>query len=330
MRMRTPDCRSRPTRSSRIRTRITERRSRFRQESSRCSRRPRFWSISAEQSAPAEVKAIGKPILVIAPYLTGTARSEALSVDARRDREVRSSGDRQGRGRLQARSRVRRRGEVPGAAGPAGDLGRELHVDAELARKPMPPPRAEEVSLSEAMKTINPVFAALRTAVQESKLDGVTQNAAKLKPAFTQTETIWDDLGQSAAAEWAREARAHYDIARGCRRRRRLGRGEELGRRPQSTVPELPRRLPRPARRRHVPHQGRLVLAARYSHHKRPCVRPDKDRHETTYAMSDRARPGASPRRAFAPKRNVLLRRCSTTRCRPHTRPRFGSRAAIG
>ena len=73
----------------------------------------------------------------------------------------------------------------------------------------MPPPRAEELSLSEAMKTINPVFAALRTGVQESKLDVVTQNAAKLKPAFTQTEAIWDDLGQSAAAEWAREARAH-------------------------------------------------------------------------------------------------------------------------
>ena len=31
----------------------------------------------------------------------------------------------------------------------------------------------------------------------------------KLLPAFTQTEKAWDDMGQSAAAEWARTARDH-------------------------------------------------------------------------------------------------------------------------
>ncbi|MEP7309213.1 MAG: hypothetical protein ABJA98_27230 [Acidobacteriota bacterium] len=155
-----------------------------------------------------EVTAINKPILVIAPYLTGS---------------------------LDQKHYLLMRGEIvkfdPAAiARVAADYKLDLAFDVvakyqgqpvllansvmsstsmELARKPMPPPTAEELSLSEAMKTINPVFAALRTAAQESKLDGITQNAAKLKPAFTQTETIWDDLGQSAAAEWAREARAH-------------------------------------------------------------------------------------------------------------------------
>jgi cytochrome c556 len=80
---------------------------------------------------------------------------------------------------------------------------------AELAGKPPPPLTAEEVSLSAAMKTIGPAVAALRTAVQGSNADIVLQNAVKLRPAFTQTETIWDGLGQSAAAEWAREALAH-------------------------------------------------------------------------------------------------------------------------
>ena len=82
-------------------------------------------------------------------------------------------------------------------------------TSVEIARKPLPPPSAEELSLSAAMKAINPAFAALRTAVEESKADGIAQSAAKLKPAFTQAEAIWDDLGQSAAAEWAREAQAH-------------------------------------------------------------------------------------------------------------------------
>jgi cytochrome c556 len=77
----------------------------------------------------------------------------------------------------------------------------------ELARKPLPPRGAEEVSLSAAMKAIGPAFAALRTGVQESKTDVVTQSAAALTPAFTQTETAWDDLGQPPAAQWAREAR---------------------------------------------------------------------------------------------------------------------------
>ena len=76
----------------------------------------------------------------------------------------------------------------------------------ELAKKPIPPPTANELSLSEAMKTINPAFAALKAAADESKADVVAQNAAKLKPAFTRTETIWDDVGQSSAGQWARDA----------------------------------------------------------------------------------------------------------------------------
>ena len=58
------------------------------------------------------------------------------------------------------------------------------------------------------MKTVAPAFAEMRTAIQESKTDVVSEDAAKLKPAFTQTETIWNNLGQSPAAAWAREAQA--------------------------------------------------------------------------------------------------------------------------
>jgi cytochrome c556 len=157
---------------------------------------------------PREVKAIGKPILVIAPYLTGA---------------------------LDRNNYVLMRGEIvkldPAAAARLAtdyklDLAPELgtmyqgqpvllaisvvnSTYAELARKPIPPPSAEEVSMTAVMKIINPAFAELRTAAQESKVDVVSQYASKLQPAFTQAETILDDLGQSPAAELAREARAH-------------------------------------------------------------------------------------------------------------------------
>jgi cytochrome c556 len=157
---------------------------------------------------PKEVTAIGKPILVIAPYLSAP---------------------------LDQKHYVLMRGEIvkldPTAiARVAADYKLDLALDiaakylgqpvllatsvrnsmyAELAAKPVPPPTAEEVSLSAAMKIVGPAVAALRTAVKDSKADVVSQNAAKLKPAFTQTETILDDLGKSPAAEWAREALAH-------------------------------------------------------------------------------------------------------------------------
>jgi cytochrome c556 len=155
-----------------------------------------------------EVTAIGRPILVIAPYLSGLldekqyvlirgeivkldqAAIARLAADYTLDRVDEIAAKYQGQPVLVATS-VRN------------------SVYAEVGAKPPPPPTAEEISLGTAMKTIGPAIAELRTAVQESKADAVSQTAAKLKPAFTQTEAIWDNLGQSSAAEWAREALAH-------------------------------------------------------------------------------------------------------------------------
>jgi cytochrome c551/c552 len=155
-----------------------------------------------------DVKPIGKPILVIAPYLTvpldrqhyhlmrgeivkfDHAAMARIAADYKIDLAFEAAATYQGQPVLLATSVI-------------------TSTFAEVAKKPLPPPTAEEVSLGVAMKTIGPAFAAVRAAVEESNVDVVAENGAKLKPAFTQAETIWDDLGQSAAAEWAREARAH-------------------------------------------------------------------------------------------------------------------------
>jgi hypothetical protein len=154
-----------------------------------------------------EVTAVGKPVLVIAPYLSAALEEH---------RYVLVRGDLM-------------KFDLPAILKTAADYTLDLPVEVamkyqgrpvliatsvlsarstELARKPIPPPRPEEVSLSSAMKAINPAFTALRSALDDSKTDVVAQNLMKLQPALTQAEAVWDDLGQSAAAEWTREARA--------------------------------------------------------------------------------------------------------------------------
>jgi hypothetical protein len=77
----------------------------------------------------------------------------------------------------------------------------------ELAKKPIPAPSEDDIAMSTAMKVIGPAAAVLRTAVPEAKTDVVVQSAQALQPAFTQTEVLWDDMGQSPAAQLARDAR---------------------------------------------------------------------------------------------------------------------------
>jgi hypothetical protein len=160
-----------------------------------------------------EVKGSGKPILVIAPHLTVA---------------------------LDRRNYILMRGEIvrfdplaiarlaPGyTLDLAPDVGARyegqpvmvanLVLDSTysvLAKTPLPPPDADELSLRAAMKTISPAFAALRAAADESKPDVVTQHAKALASAFILTETIWEDLGQAPAAQWARDARAHVESIR--------------------------------------------------------------------------------------------------------------------
>jgi hypothetical protein len=154
-----------------------------------------------------EVKAIGKPILVIAPYLNAPldrqhyllmsgqvvkfdqAAIARVAADYKLDLLPEISAKYEGQPILVATS-----------------VRNSTYV--EIGKKPLPPPSPAEVSLDAAMKTIAPAFAEMRTAIQESKTEVVSEDAAKLKPAFTQAETIWNSVGQSSAAAWAREAQA--------------------------------------------------------------------------------------------------------------------------
>ena len=110
------------------------------------------------------------------------------------------------------------------------------------------------------MKTIGPAFAALRTAA--AGLEGGRRHAERGE-AQAGVHPDRNDLGRPGpeprGAVGARRARPRR-LDRARRRRRQLGCGEDVSRRAQPAVPELPRRLPRAAGRRHVPLQARFVL----------------------------------------------------------------------
>jgi hypothetical protein len=153
----------------------------------------------------AAVKAIGKPILVVAPYLSGAlddksyllVRGEIVKLDAiamarmaseyKVDLSPEVSEKYKGRPVLLASSVL-------------------TSTYTEIGRKPIPPPTPDDVALTAAMKTIAPAFAALRAAADESKTAVVAESAATLKPAFAQAAKVFEDVRQSAAVERVREA----------------------------------------------------------------------------------------------------------------------------
>jgi cytochrome c556 len=172
-----------------------------------------------KMTGPTEVQPIGQPVLVVAPYLTNSldqrnyliVRGELLKFDTAAIARVAS--------------------EYKLDLGP--DLWKQFQGQpillaasvlnstyTELSKKPILPPTASELALSEAMKTINPAFAALKVAVDGSNAGDIAKNTAQLKPAFAQTEKIWDDVGQSSAGQWARDAQEfissiEHDAAKG-------------------------------------------------------------------------------------------------------------------
>jgi len=84
----------------------------------------------------------------------------------------------------------------------------EKFVD--LAKRLPPPMTADEEALSKIMKQLPPALAALRTAVDGSKLEDATKNAAVLKQGFTDTEAFWKPK-KAEPTQWAHEARVKIE-----------------------------------------------------------------------------------------------------------------------
>ena len=193
----------------------------------------------------ASVVAIGKPVLVIAPYLTAALDPHSYLLV---------------HGQLMKFDPAAIRGA---AIGYTIDLPPEMIAKyqgqpvllatsiltstyKEVAKKPIPPQSPADISMTAAMKTISPAFTALRAAAQASKADAVAENAAKLQDALSQAETIWAGLGETRGVQWAHEARdSTASIQRAAAAG--MGCGEHLSWCAEPDVPDLPRGLPRAA-----------------------------------------------------------------------------------
>jgi len=155
-----------------------------------------------------EMKAIGKPVLIIAPDMQARApQKQYLLVRGtvvKFDEAALAKAAPGYKLDLSPEVGARYRGQPVVIA--ASVLN---SVSSELAKKPVPPPTPNESGMSTAMKTINPAVTALRAAAQQSDAAAVSQNAAKLVAPFTQAETIWDSMGVSHAAQVARDAQGY-------------------------------------------------------------------------------------------------------------------------
>jgi hypothetical protein len=156
-------------------------------------------------SGPNDVSPVGKSILVVAPYLASALdtrsymlmRGELLKLDAsamaRVDAEYKIQLGPDVWAQYQGQPMLLAVSVINGAY-------------TELAKKPIAPPTGNELALSDAMKTIGPAFNALKAATDAAQADVVALNVAKLTPAFSLTENIWDDVGQASAGQFARDA----------------------------------------------------------------------------------------------------------------------------
>lgn len=86
----------------------------------------------------------------------------------------------------------------------------EKFVD--LAKKPLPPMTADDVTLSKVMKQVGPAFAALRAGIDNANTEAATKNVAVLKQAFADTEGFWKSKSRTDAIGWAADARKQVDL----------------------------------------------------------------------------------------------------------------------
>jgi len=154
-----------------------------------------------------QVKAIGHPLLVIAPYLNAPldpkhyllVRGQVMKFDPAAIAKAAPDYTLD----LPPDARAKYAGQPMLLA-----LGVIDSTYTDLGKKPIPPPTPTDLALSAAMKIVSPASTALRAASQDAKSDVAAEHIAKLKPAFAQIAATLDGLGQGAAAGRAREAAA--------------------------------------------------------------------------------------------------------------------------
>ena len=76
----------------------------------------------------------------------------------------------------------------------------------DVARKPIPPPTADDLALSKVMKQVGPANTALRGDIDKMDAAVTKERAVLLKQMFTQTEAFWKAKGKPEPTQIAHDA----------------------------------------------------------------------------------------------------------------------------
>jgi hypothetical protein len=81
----------------------------------------------------------------------------------------------------------------------------------DIAKKPIPPPTADDLALQKIMTRLPPAQAALRKALDGASADLTKEQATIIKTAFTETEAFWKSKNNEEAMKIAAEGKKHAD-----------------------------------------------------------------------------------------------------------------------
>jgi hypothetical protein len=81
----------------------------------------------------------------------------------------------------------------------------------DIAKKPIPPPTTDDLTLQRVMTRLPPAQAALRKAIDASSADLTKEQATIMRNAFAEAETFWKTKGNTDAMNIAAEGKKHAD-----------------------------------------------------------------------------------------------------------------------
>jgi hypothetical protein len=81
----------------------------------------------------------------------------------------------------------------------------------DIAKKPIPPMSADDLTLQKIMTKLPPAQAALRKALDGSSVDLTKEQATLIKTSFTEIEAFWKSKGNEEAMKWAADGKRHAD-----------------------------------------------------------------------------------------------------------------------
>lgn len=81
----------------------------------------------------------------------------------------------------------------------------------DIAKKPIPPMTADELTLQKIMTKLPPAQGAMRKSLDSKDLEGSKTQAATIKTAFTEIEAFFKAKGHAEALKWATEGKNHAE-----------------------------------------------------------------------------------------------------------------------